>query len=690
MKSGLRNITAILKLILCILIVAYTRPVFGGGVQTLETVEVTDSAENLVGSADSATEGTVTPKQLEDRPILRTGEVLETVPGLVISQHSGEGKANQYYLRGFNLDHGTDLATTVAGMPINMPTHAHGQGYTDLNFLMPELLSGIQYRKGPYYAEQGDFSAAGAVIMDYNNVLKRNIAELTIGDNGYRRALLAGSPSFAGGHLLYGLELFHNDGPWVHPDDFRKINGVIRYSQGDQQNGFSITAMGYSGDWNSTDQVAKRAIDSGLISRYGSLDPSDGGNSYRYSLSFEGQRTKDNSITKANAYVIDYNLNLFSNFTYFLEDPVHGDQFEQSDKRIVSGFGVSQEWLTNLAGHDMDNTIGLQVRNDDIRPVALYHTEDRQILSTIRRDNVVQTSVSVYGQYRYQWTEKFRTIAGLREDIYFWNVESDIPANSGNAHDSIASPKVSLIFGPWEKTEYYVNAGYGFHSNDGRGTTITVDPQTGNPVQKVKPLVRAKGMDIGVRTAAIPHLQNELTFWVLDLDSELLFTGDAGITEPSRPSRRYGVEWANYYTPTQWFTLDADLALSHARFTESDPVGNYIPGSPEVVFSMGASVDNLSGFMAGVRVRYFGPRPLIEDNSVRSSSSSLVNARLGYEFYKNWRVILDVFNVLNAKVSDIDYYYVSRLPGEPASGVADIHTHPEDPREARLTISASF
>ena len=673
-----------------IIVVGYATPAFSGGVQTLETVEITDSAENLVGTADSATEGTVTPKQLEDRPILRTGEVLETVPGLVISQHSGEGKANQYYLRGFNLDHGTDLATTVAGMPINMPTHAHGQGYTDLNFLMPELLNGIQYRKGPYYAEQGDFSAAGAVIMDYRNVLERNIADLTIGSNGYRRAFLAGSPPFAGGHLLYGLEVFHNDGPWQNPDDFRKINGVLRFSQGDQQNGFSITAMGYSGKWNSTDQVAQRAIDSGLISRYGSLDPSDGGNSYRYSLSASGQRTQENSITRVNAYVIDYDMNLFSNFTYFLDDPIHGDQFEQSDKRIVSGFNVSQEWLTKLAGYDMDNTIGLQVRNDDIRPVALYHTEDRQILSTVRRDTVAQTSISVYAQNRFQWSEKFRTIAGIREDFYRWKVDSDNPLNSGAAQASLASPKLSLIFGPWEKTEYYINAGYGFHSNDARGTTITVDPQTGQPVNKVSPLVRAKGIDIGARSAAIPHLQNELTFWVLDLDSELLFTGDAGITEPSRPSRRYGVEWANYYTPTPWFTLDADFSVSHARFTESDPVGNYIPGSPDAVFSLGASVENVSGFLGSVRLRYFGARPLIEDNSVRSQPSTLVNARIGYEINKDWRVLLDVFNVFNQKVSDIDYYYVSRLPGEPATGVADIHTHPEDPREARLMLSAAF
>jgi outer membrane receptor protein involved in Fe transport len=685
------NSRLLLKIAIGILLFSggYTASVFAGGVQTLNTVEVTDSAEDLVGSADSATEGTVTPKQLEDLPILRTGEVLEEVPGLIVSQHSGEGKANQYYLRGFNLDHGTDLATTVAGMPINMPTHAHGQGYTDLNFLMPELLSGIEYRKGPYYADQGDFSAAGAVIMDYCNVLERNIAEVGIGNDGYRRALVAGSPDLAGGHLLYGFEAYHNNGPWVHPDDYDRFNGVLRYSRGDVQNGYSITAMGYNGTWNATNQVAIRAIDEGLISRYGSLSPTDAGNSYRYSLSVEGQQTSENAITRENAYLIKYQMNLWNNFTYDLEDQVNGDQFHQYDNRIVSGFAVSHDWITKLAGHDMVNTVGVQVRNDDISPVGLYHTVDQQQISVTEQDHVIQTSGSVYVQNRFQWADKFRSIAGLRGDAYRWDVSANNPLNSGIAHASLLDPKLSLIFGPWEKTEYYINAGQGFHSNDGRGTTMTVDPLTGEPTSKVTPLVRAEGIDIGARTAVIPHVQSELTFWALNLASELIFDGDHGITTPSYASHRYGVEWANYYKPTSWFTLDVDVALSHARFV-GDPVGNRIPGSPEGVASAGASVDSIDGYLGSLKVRYFGPRPLYDDNSVRSDSSTIVDARVGYKFINNWRLFLDVFNLFNAKVSDIDYFYVSRLPGEPPAGVADVSTHPADPFEARLTLSMIF
>lgn len=664
-----------------------------GGVQTLDTVDVVDSADNLIGSADSSSEGTVTSKQLEDRPILRTGELLEAVPGLVISQHSGEGKANQYYLRGFNLDHGTDLAVTVAGMPINMPTHAHGQGYLDLNFLVPELLNGIQYRKGPYFADEGDFSAAGAVHMDYVNELKQNIGILTVGTDGYQRGLAAASSNLFKGKLLCGLEVLHNDGPWVKSDDFKKINAVLRYSQKSGQDDFSITGMAYYGKWNATNQTADRLIDEGLVSRFGTLDPADSGRSWRYSLSGDWQHTDGNSITKANVYFIDYGMDLYNDFTYFIDDHINGDQFLQKDRRFISGVNASRTWLTKLAGHDMDNTVGVQFRNDNITPVGLFHTEGTDILSTTRLDHVAQTSMGFYFQNGFKWAEKFRTVAGIRGDFYQWHVVSDNPLNSGDANDFIASPKLSMIFGPWAKTEFFINGGYGFHSNDGRGATITVDPLTNEHANQVTPLVRAKGAEVGARTAIIPHMQNELTFWYLSLGSELVFEGDHGATSASFPSRRYGVEWANYYTPTPWFTLDADFAYSHARFND-DPAGSYIPGSPEGVISAGATIDNIHGFLGSLRLQYFGPRPLIDDNSVRSKSSTVVNARLGYKFHdkpcENWRLLLDVFNIFNARVSDIDYYYTSRIPGEPPAGVNDIHTHPQEPTEARLTLEMKF
>jgi len=666
------------------------QPAIAGGLPTLDEVEVVATPEELIGSADAATQGTVSHKQLETRPLLRPGDLLETVPGLIVTQHTGDGKANQYFLRGFNLDHGTDLATWVDGVPVNLPTHGHGQGYTDLNFVIPELVSNLQYRKGPYYAEEGDFSAAGAVHMHYFDALPQNIATAAAGEDDYQRGLLAASRSLGAGSLLVGIEAFHYDGPWDVPENYRKFNGVLRYSQGGETNRLTLTGMFYRGEWDATDQVPQRAIDSGLIGRYGTLDPSSGGKTHRYSLSANWQHRNGAALTQAAAYVFDSKLNLYSNFTYYLDDPVNGDQFEQVDDRVVSGAWAKHSWLGALGHRSIEHTLGVQFRNDNIPDVGLYHTASRTRLDAVRVDKVVQTSVAPFYEAAIQWADKFRSVLGVRANYYRFDVDSSLPQNSGKRDDFIASPKLSLIFGPWQKTEYYLNAGYGFHSNDARGTTISVDPVTLTPVSAVDPLVRAKGAEVGVRTAIIPRLQSSLAFWYLKIDSELLFVGDAGTTEASRPSRRIGVEWANYYRPEPWFTVDADLALTQARFTDNDPAGDHIPGSIGTTASVGIGVNRPLGWFGGARLRYFGPRPLDESNDVRSSSSTLVNAKAGYRFTRRWQAALEVYNIFDRKVSDIDYYYTSRLPGEPAAGVDDVHTHPAEPRTARLSLTYSF
>ncbi|BBP04482.1 TonB-dependent receptor [Sulfuriferula plumbiphila] len=676
--------------VVLILISSAIEQAFAGGIPTLDTVEVKAGALDLIGEADSANVGTVTRQQLEARTVYRPGELLEATPGLIVSQHSGEGKANQFYLRGFNLDHGTDLRTTVDGMLVNQRSHSHGQGWTDLNFLIPELATGLQYKKGPYYAEEGDFASAGAVSIGYANKLPNGIAELGLGTNGFRRTLLADSPKVGNGNLLYALELYHNDGPFVHPDDYRKINAVLRYSEGNAANGFNVTAMAYKAKWNATDQIAQRAIDTGLISnRFDAIDPTDGGESHRYSLSSAWQNTNETSSTKINAYVIAWGLNLFSNFTYFLDDPVNGDQFNQPDRRTTTALNASHTWQAPWGGKESENTVGIQFQNDNIFN-GLFSTKARERLSTTRQDHTVESSVAVYVENSTQWMDKFRTVAGLREDIYRFDVKSNIDANSGKVTASMASPKLSLIFGPWAKTEYYLNLGSGFHSNDARGTTIAVDPKTANPADRVTPLVRSRGYEVGVRTAIIPGLQSSLSLYQLDFDSELVFAGDAGTTQAGRPSRRTGFEFANFYKPTNWLTLDADLAFAKARFRDSDPIGNRIPGAVEGVASLAIAVDNLGPCFGALQYRYFGPRPLIEDNSVRSSSTALWNGRLGYKINPKMRVELEGFNLLNKRASAIDYYYTSRLPGEPVAGVADVHFHPIESRSFRLALVANF
>jgi hypothetical protein len=647
-------------------------------------------AEDLVGIASSASQGAITAKQLDVRPFMRQGEVLETVPGVIITQHSGEGKANQYFLRGFNLDHGSDFAMTVAGTPVNMPTHAHSQGYADINFLIPELVAGVQYSKGPYFADQGDFATAGAGNINYATVLDRPLLTLETGTYDFGRALFAASPQVGRGHLLVAAETSTNSGPWTIPDSYRKFNGVLRYSRGDNTNGWSLTAMGYRGRWNATEASPERAIESGLIDRFGSIDPTDGGRTYRYSVGGEWQHSSGNVLNKVQAYGLGYGLNLISNFTFFLDDPVHGDQVEQVDRRFVSGVRAFQKRQTRWGGHPVQNTFGVQFRNDDIGQVALYHTEERVRLDAKNDAAALVTSLGGYAENEIEWTKWMRTTAGIRVDGSRYSVTNRVDdRNSGIADAGIVSPKGGVTFGPWHSTELYVNAGSGFHSNSALGTTIRFDG-SGNPADPVTPLVRATGAEVGVRTVAVPHLQSTVALWTLRLGSELVYNGDVGATEPGPASKRYGVEFANYFSPKPWLIFDGDVSLSRARFVDFDPAGQFVPEAVNTVISGGASVDNFHKTFGSLRLRYFGPRALVQDDSVQSKATTLLNFEGGYQFVKALRANLQIYNLVDAQVSDIDYYFASRLPGEPIGGVDDIHVHPAVPRTLRVSLIVGF
>jgi hypothetical protein len=458
----------------------------------------------------------------------------------------------------------------------------------------------MQYRKGPYSADVGDFATAGSASIDYFRKLDSPFADLSVGTHGYRRALIAGSPEVGNGNLLYALEWTENNGPWVLPENIGKLNGLLRYSQGSRDNGWSVTGMAYNAKWSSTDQVPQRAIDQGLISRYGNLDTTDGGKTHRYSLSGEWSERENGRWTRANAYVMDYSLNLWSNFTFCTLgcNPGPGDQFEQADRRQVYGFNAARTWYGDWIAQGAEFTLGLQTRFDDIGRVGLYTTTARQRRGTVAENKVREGNFSLYGETQIQWLKKFRSIIGLREDFYSFDVNSDTPQNSGKVTANMTSPKLALIFGPWYKTEYYVNLGYGFHTNDARGVTVKVnpdfrdtDPATGfgTPATASKPMVRAKGYEFGIRSGIIPKLQTSLSLWQLNLASELVFAGDAGTTEPSFPSRRTGIEWANYWTPTSSVTVDADVSFSRARYTgiDSSIPGNHIPGAVQSVASVG-------------------------------------------------------------------------------------------------------
>jgi hypothetical protein len=662
----------------------------------LDTVEVTGRHyDNAVGTTDAASQGVIRAELLKSRPTLRPGEVLEFVPGLIVTQHSGDGKANQYFLRGFNLDHGTDFATSVNGLPVNMPTHGHGQGYSDLNFLIPELVDRIEYRKGPYFAKNGDFASAGSADIVYRNTMAAPFGALTLGGNGFRRGVFGGSSEVAEGtQLLAAVELQRNDGPWTVPEGLRKSNAAVTLSGGTAARGWSASVMGYDARWTSTDQVPERLIKAGSYNgqpfgRFDSLDPTDGGETRRGSLSGEWHDQSVAGSTRVAAYAIDYSLKLFSNFTYELERGAEGDQFSQQDKRQV--FGVS-------AIHAIDHRIGdlaarsefgLQLRHDRIR-VGLFDTVAREVVGTTRDDKVRETMLGIYGQTAVELTPWLRSVVGLRTDNARFDVNGlSQPANSGHATDNMLSPKLSLIFGPWAKTEFFFNAGRGFHSNDARGTTATLDPKTGDPVDKVPGLVASRGFELGARTEWIPGLQSSFALWKLDFNSELVYVGDAGATEANRPSTRRGVEWNNRWIPLRWLLVDADLAWTHARFSDDNVAGNRIPNAVDKVGSVAVTARDLGPWSASLQWRYLGSGALIEDNSVRSNASLTTNLRVSRKLWRDSELTLDVFNLFDREVNDIEYYYESQLAGESAP-VADRHVHPAEPRTVRLTLKVGF
>jgi hypothetical protein len=654
----------------------------------LAPVVVQGRDTDLVGVASSASQGIVGALELEARPFLRRGELLEVIPGVVITQHSGNGKANQYFLRGFNLDHGTDFSLSVDGMPVNLRSHAHGQGYADLNFLIPEIVEQVDYNKGPFYAEVGDFSAAGAAQFRQVQRIAAPFVTLSLGENQFTRLTAGGSRAQGAGTLTGALELSHDDGPWQLRENGRRFNGFLRRAWSGPAADYRLTAMIYHGEWRSSDQIPSRAVESNLLDRFGHVDPSNGGKSERASISFEAA-LKDAASTRLNAYAILYRLNLFSNFTYFLDDPENGDQFNQRDRRWVIGGAAQRTWAHPGSAVQSETTLGIQARVDFIGELGLHRTRRRTRIAAVRDDRADEASAGVFAQNETRWTDWLRSSAGLRFDGYHFKVESDIAENSGSRLADIASPKLTIALGPWHKTELYANTGFGFHSNDARGTTIRVDPaDRTTPIDRVTPLARSRGAEIGLRTGVVPGLVTTASWWALDLDSELVFVGDAGGTEPTGRTRRYGIEIANYLRVNPWLAVDADVAFTTARYRDDTGAGKRIANSISSVVTGGLTFGLRQGWFGSTRLRYYGPQPLVEDNSVRAPSSLTYKANLGWRS-PHWQLAIEILNLFDRENHDIAYHYASRLPGE-ADPVDDVHFHPAEPRTVRVSVTRRF
>ncbi len=666
----------------------------------IEEVVVEGRNLDLVGLAVSASEGVIGQKEIALRPTLRTGEILELVPGMVVTQHSGTGKANQYFLRGFNLDHGTDFANFVDGMPVNMRSHGHGQGYTDLNFLIPETVARISYRKGAYYADVGDFSGAGSAQIETLNKASNELAA-TVGEDSYYRLLVINSFSSANGESVFALEGNRYDGPWTDvEEDLNKINLLFKHTQHIGEGHLHIGLMAYDNSWNSADQIPERAVLDGFIDELGSIDDTVGGESSRYSVNIEWRQ----GGLHASTYLINYDLNLWSNFTYFLEDDTNGDQFEQVDDRRIYGGQVNYKLDSELSGAAMNNRFGVDWRVDDINEVGLYQTSARRrdcsTCGVTSRDEIQESSVGLYWENRIDWNATLRTVFGARYDYFDFDVNDtaginlngvDLSVNSGNTNDDIVSLKGSVILALSDALETYVSAGQGFHSNDARGTVISVDPADGSAVDVVDPLVRSFGYELGVRFFDEDRINASLVLWALNLDSELLFVGDAGNTEASGKSERQGIEATVYYRIDDHWSVDLEYAYTDAEFSDEPSGANEIPGAIEHVLQTGVNVDFESGWFGSLRLRYFGERPLVEDGSVESDDSTVWNLRAGYRL-EDLTVRADVLNLTDSDAHDIDYFYESQYQPTIDGGVPDegVHYHVIEPRTVRLTVERKF
>jgi len=664
----------------------------------IQEVTVTAQRLSLIGTATTASQGVVVDEELALTPDFRPGQLLETVPGLTVTAHSGEGKANQFLMRGYNLDHGTDLAVFVDAMPVNEPTHAHGQGYADLNFMLPELATNVTYTKGPYYADQGDFSSVGSVHVSYRDTIDDQVSA-SGGSFGFARLFTAGSVALDGGKLLGALELQHYDGPWVNPDDQRKVNAVLRYSEGNATDGYSLTAMFYHDLWNATTDQPQRAITQGLIERFGSLDPSDGGYAQRFSLSAQYHTQLAGGELAASAYAISNRMTLWNNFTHYLIDPIHGDQEEQHEDRGTAGFDVAYTLDADFAGFNNDISAGILYRFDT-NDVLRLPTQDRVLLtaeelaevdyppSYQEMDQVHLNSIAVYLQARTHWTAWLRTELGLREDYMHGE---DSGTNYGTASSSLTQPKVNVIFTPVDTTELYLSWGRGFHSDDLRGVNqARILGVPGAPL-----IASQTGEEVGWRQQFSSKVALTLALYNLDAQSETTYDPDSGQDFAGPASRRYGYEVNLTYQARRWLEFYASYSANHARFKVpyddgTGHVGEYLPNAPFAAGSFNMYVKNLGPWDAGLAYRYVSSYPLSSDGVIRGHGYGEWNGEAHYNFAGGWTLGLGVYNIFNTHANAAEFWYVDRLPSEPAAGVADVHLHPLEPLNARFTVTKAF
>lgn len=622
------------------------------------------------------------------RGINNSQEVLRMVPGLFIGQHAGGGKAEQIFLRGFDLDHGTDINIAVDGMPVNMVSHAHGQGYADLHFVIPELIDNVTFKKGTYYAEKGNFTTTGFVDFKTLNALQNNSIKVEAGMfNTYRtvamlnlldkKAITKGQSWYVAGEYMYTKGYFDN------PQNFNRVNLFTKYNgKLNQHTNLSISASAFSSKWKASGQIPDRAVESGLVGFYGAIDPNEGGKTSRININGLLTTTLNNgSYFKNQLYYSHYKFELYSNFTFFKEGPVNGDQIRQKENRNLFGYNGSYHKTFFAGKTEINSEAGINVRMDRTDNTELSRTKDRTTTTApLMLGDISENNAAAYISETFKFSQKFSINTGLRYDYFHDKYIDKLNNNgSGTASASILSPKLSFYYHPNNKTQFYLSSGRGFHSND----TRVVVPQNG-----LRILPAAYGTDLGTVLKPVKNLLVNAAIWYLWLDQEFVYVGDEGVVEPSGKSKRYGADLSLRWQPLKWLYADADVNYSHGRAVDEPKGANYLPLAPHITSIGGITIKTKQGVNYSLRYRYMGDRPANEDNSVVAKGYFVNDAFINYT-KKKYEIGLSVQNIFNVKWKETQFDTESRLQNEPAP-VSEIHFTPGTPFSAKVSFTYLF
>ncbi|MGS2726913.1 TonB-dependent receptor [Psychroserpens sp. BH13MA-6] len=654
---------------------------------TLEIIleEKTFQLEEMTITEELNALSTISRLDLNTSPVNSSQEVLRKVPGLIIGQHAGGGKAEQLFLRGFDVDHGTDVSISVDGMPVNMVSHAHGQGYSDLHFVIPETVNKIDFGKGPYYAEVGDFNTAGYVAFSTRDYLKESQITTSVGDFNSLRTLglfnLLENSKNQNGYIA--AEYIATDGPFESPQNFNRINLFGKYVHFSPENDkLSITASHFTSRWDASGQIPQREVDNGNITRFGAIDDTEGGNTQRtnFNVAFSKQLSDQTTFT-SNAFYSHYDFELYSNFTFFLEDPINGDQIRQKEDRQIFGLNTELTHNTYLGRTEMTLNAGVGFRHDIVDDVELSHTLNRKTtLEVIQLGDINQTNFDAFVNAEFQFG-KFSLAPGLRLDYFKFLYEDQLATSYDLQSETktIVSPKLNMFYNAKDNLQLFVKSGIGFHSND---TRVVVN----NLGQDILP--RAYGVDVGDIWKPTKKLVVNTALWYLFLEQEFVYVGDAGIVEPSGKTERFGLDFGVRYQFNDWLYLDNDLTLTRARSLEAPEGEDYIPLAPNLTLAGGLSVKDLKGFSGGIRYRFIDDRPANEDNSIVAEGYLVTDFNANYSF-GDITLGLVLENIFDVEWNETQFATESRLQNE-SQPVEEIHFTPGTPFFIKGSISYRF